>query len=162
MSERSGKCSVGVIGIGNLLLKDEGVGVHALRALQRAHGSNGVRFIDGGTDPWQAISRAEGCEDLLVLDAVLGDREAGAFYRLNLEQVESSPAGLSLHGVTLFHLIHYERLTGNGFRRIRVLGMEPASMEPHIGLSEVCRERLPAFVEMVKDEIQKMQSCATA
>jgi hypothetical protein len=63
-------CLVGVIGIGNLLLRDEGVGVHALQVLDGQMLAGDVRLIDGGTDPWAALSAAEGCSTLLVLDAV--------------------------------------------------------------------------------------------
>ncbi|KPK66271.1 MAG: hypothetical protein AMK73_00470 [Planctomycetes bacterium SM23_32] len=155
--------AVGVIGIGNLLLKDEGVGVHAVRALARralddGASPQGIRFVDGGTDPWAALSEVGDCRKLLVLDAVVGGKGPGEFHCLALEDVDTGGAAMSLHGLTLFHLLNYERLLGNGFDDICVLGMEPAEVAPGIGLSELCQARLPAFMDVVTDQIHGMIS----
>jgi hydrogenase maturation protease len=149
-------CSVGVIGIGNLLLKDEGVGVHALQALAVQLPAHDVKLVDGGTDPWAALSAVGGCSTLLVLDAVTGGKAPGEFHCLSLDEVETRNASMSLHGLSLFHLLCYERILGNGFDDVRVLGMEPAAIEPGVGLSDICRAKLPDFVEMVKSEIRRV------
>jgi len=124
-----------------------------VRVLAEAEDLEGVRIIDGGTDPWAALARAEGCRALVALDAVAGGKEPGEFHRLLLEEIDSTGAALSLHGVTLFHLLRYERLLGNGFEHIRVLGMEPHVVDYGVGLSALCQRRLPAFVQMVRAEV---------
>ncbi len=157
MSAPSAPAEVAVIGIGNLLLMDEGLGVHALRELQREVQSDGVRFIDGGTDPWSALSAAEGCRGLVLLDAVLGGKEPGEFHRMELDQVEAQDAVMSLHGLSMFHLVQYESLVGRSYAEALVLGMEPEVVEPGIGLSERCRSRLPEFVRMARAEIDAVR-----
>jgi hydrogenase maturation protease len=145
---------IAVIGVGNVLLMDEGLGVHAVRALESGWGCREeVAFIDGGTDPWAALAAARGCRSLLLLDAVGGGKQPGAFYRLELDEVEPAGAVMSLHGLSLFHLLHYERLLGNRFEQVYVLGMEPQSTEPGLELSGCCRDRMPAFVDMVRAEL---------
>jgi len=154
------RAGVGVIGIGNLLLRDEGFGVHALRALAGELEADGVRLIDGGTDPWSALSAAEGCRVLVVLDAVVGGKAPGECHALSLDEVEMQNAAMSLHGLTLFHLLRYEKLLGDGPERVRVLGMEPDVVEAGMGLSDCCRQSMPAFIRMAKDEIRAAQGCA--
>jgi len=154
MNEPKG-CSVGVIGIGNLLLKDEGVGVHAVQALAAQLAADGVKLVEGGTDPWGALSAVGGCRTLFVLDAVTGGKAPGEFHSLSLDEVETRNASMSLHGLSLFHLLAYERILGRGFDDVRVLGMEPAEIEPGVGLSDVCRSKLADFVEMVKSEVRR-------
>jgi hydrogenase maturation protease len=148
---------VGVIGIGNLLLRDEGLGVHALRALEQRDLPGEVKLIDGGTDPWSALTALDGCEALIVLDAVVGGKQPGELHRLGLDDVDARGAAMSLHGVTLFHLLRYEQLVGNGFGEVHVLGMEPAEVAPGIGLSEPCAARLPEFLEAVLQSVECLQ-----
>jgi hydrogenase maturation protease len=145
---------VGVIGIGNVLLCDEGLGIHAVRAFAAQHGADELTLaIEGGTDPWAALQAASGCAALILVDAVRGGKAPGELYRLALEDVETAGAILSLHGITLFHLLQYERLVGNEFGEVVLLGMEPFSIGPGLQLSEGCSERLAALVEMVSREV---------
>ncbi len=153
MMESTCEATVGVIGIGNLLLKDEGFGVHAVRELARVSPRADVKFIDGGTDPWSAFEQAAECQALLVLDAVQGGKRPGDFHSLPFDEVEPGEAVLSLHGLTMFHLLQYEAVLGNSFREVRVLGIEPAAVEPDIGLSGPCRQRLDKFVQVAVQEI---------
>ncbi len=148
--------SVAVVGIGNLLLADEGLGVDAVRELAGSAASAGVKFIDGGTDPWAAFREAEGCRALLVLDAVQGGKAPGDFHSLPLEEVETRGAIMSLHGVTMYHLLHFEALLGNTFEEVRVLGMEPGRVRPEIGLSEPCKDRMQEFAALAAGEIDGM------
>jgi len=148
--------AVGVIGVGNVLLRDEGVGVHAVRALAQEPPDGGVLLVDGGTDPWAALSSAQDCRALVVLDAVAGGRAAGEFHSLALDEVDVGSTAMSVHGLTLFHLLHYERLLGNAFEEVRVVGMEPEAVEPGMELSEPCLQRLPAFVDLVRAELLGM------
>lgn len=148
--------TIGVIGVGNRLMRDEGVGVEALRSL-RQEGAEGVECIEGGTDPWTAFSAAEGCSHLIVLDAVQGGREPGSLYRMDIDEVDTGTTVMSLHGVTLFHLLQYEALVGNTFREVVLLGMEPVEVESGMGLSERCRQRLPELVRAARDEIERLK-----
>lgn len=150
--------TIGVIGIGNRLMGDEGLGVEAVQAMGRRGLPEGVELVDGGTDPWSALSSAEDCRCLILLDAILGGGEPGSLYRLGLEEVDVGSRVLSLHGVTLFHLLNYERLLGNEFDEVVVLGMEPQRVEPGIGLSERCRQALEDFVRMAEQEILRLST----
>ncbi|MHC4592513.1 MAG: hydrogenase maturation protease [Planctomycetota bacterium] len=162
MADETDGPMIGVIGIGNLLLTDDGVGVHAVRALAEDSVAGRVEFIDGGTDPWAALSAAKGCRALVVLDAVVGDGAPGEFHRLSLDEVAVGVASMSLHGITLFHVLEYERLLGNGFEEVRVVGMEPAVVEPGVGLSDPCAGRLADFVGAAKMAIDEVRSRLSA
>jgi len=148
---------VAVIGIGNLLLQDEGLGVHAVRELERTAAREGVMFIDAGTDPWSGFAVAQDCPALVLLDAVVGGKAPGGMYNMSLEELESGNAALSLHGVSLLHMVQCETILGNEFRQVRVLGMEPDRVEPGIGLSDRCSARLPEFLEMSVSEIDNVR-----
>jgi hydrogenase maturation protease len=157
--ERDGKgCVLGVVGIGNLLLMDEGIGVHAVRALaeEGLPDAGPVVFVDGGTDPWGAFAAVTGCRALLVLDAVSGQLPPGELHSMDMAEVDLSAATMSLHGHTLFHLLEFESVLGATFEEVRVVGMEPLKIEPGFALSQPCRERLPALIDLTRQEIRRM------
>ncbi len=68
-----------IVGVGNILLKDEGIGVHVVRALQEmslASPKGEVEVVDGGTSP-SAFDTAEGADKLIIVDAARGGGEPG-------------------------------------------------------------------------------------
>jgi len=132
--------------------------VHAVRVLSGGERRRNVAFIDGGTEPWAALAAAEGSRALVVLDAVAGGKEPGRFHRLRLDEVDTAGTGMSLHGLTLFHALHWERILGRGFDEVWVMGMEPDVVEPGLGLSNVCETSLPGFVEMVGSELSGIEA----
>lgn len=148
--------SIAVVGMGNLLMQDDGVGIHVLEAL-RQEAKDGVELIDGGTDAWAALWEARRCCHLLVLDAVRGGGEPGTVYRLDLDGVEAPGAKWSLHDVNLVHAIGLDEALGGRFETVTVLGMEPGQVEPGIGLSEPCRRALPRLVRAALSEVQKVR-----
>ena len=97
----------------------------------------------------------------LTADAVAAGKQPGELHRLDLDEVETGDVLMSLHGLSMFHLLQYERLCGNGFEEVVVLGMEPLKVEPGIGLSGPCRERMPALLDLVRDEIHSIRERMT-
>ena len=81
-----------VLGVGNLLRQDEGVGVHAVRALSAVQFGEWAEFVDGGTAVFEALSGWQEIEKLIVIDAVRGGREPGSVSRLSLKEVADRTA----------------------------------------------------------------------
>ena len=78
-----------IVGVGNVLLKDEGIGVHVVRALQEmslASPNGEVEVVDGGTSP-SAFDSAEGADKLIIVDAARGGGEPGTVYRFTPDEV---------------------------------------------------------------------------
>jgi hydrogenase maturation protease len=142
--------------MGNLLMKDDGVGIHALRELERQWEGDGVEWIDGGTDAWGAMWRARNCRWALVLDAIRSGGQPGSVHCLSLDALEEDAPGVSLHDVSLAGLIRFESAVGNGFESVRVVAMEPADISPGTELSETCRAALPDMVGECRREMLSM------
>jgi hydrogenase maturation protease len=143
-----------VVGMGNLLMGDEGLGIHALHLL-RAEGAGeaAVSLIDAGTDAWAALWQARGCEHLVLIDAVRGGQRPGTLHRLALEELDARADAMSLHDVTLVRLLELENALGRGPARARLVGMEPGRIEPGTELSPTCRRALSELVQAVRREI---------
>ncbi|HAP67189.1 MAG TPA: hydrogenase HupD, partial [Nitrospinae bacterium] len=79
-----------ILGIGNILLKDEGVGVKVIERLKRDYKfPSNIELIDGGTAGFGLIDLLEGAEHLIIVDAVQGNDEPGSIYRFKFEDMPS-------------------------------------------------------------------------
>ena len=79
---------VTVLGIGNIILRDEGFGVRAVEYLEEHfHFPHDVRLLDGGTLGPELLHFVTGTQKLLILDAVAGDAPAGTVYRFEDDAV---------------------------------------------------------------------------
>ena len=144
--------------MGNLLLEDEGVGVHALHSLlQRFELPEEVECLDGGTSGMALIDDIGGREHLLVLDAVQTGDPPGTLVSLRGGEVpvyfgvKVTPHQLGLSDV----LAHLE-LTGERPGSVTVLGLVPVSMEMSLQPSEQIAGRLDNLVEAAVDELSAM------
>lgn len=89
-----------MLGVGNLLLTDDGVGVHAVRAFARI-APPGVLALDAGTAMLQVESLVESAGKLLVFDALCSGQPPGTVAVARLAEIQQRPVGDSLHNVTL-------------------------------------------------------------
>jgi len=141
---------VGIIGVGNLLLKDEGIGVHVVQALEKL-GIEGVKLIDGGTSP-DFPFLVQGLKKLLVVDAVRLGGKPGTVYRFPLPELELEPEEvLSLHDVGLIENLRLAQTLG-GPQEVTIIGVEPAEIGWGLGLSPVLREKFPRILALVLEE----------
>ncbi len=143
---------VAVIGAGNLIMKDEGVGIHAVRALRDGAGPRGALYLEGGTSLWRALPQAEDCRRLVVVDALCADEEPGTVCCARITETRLEASGSSLHRTSLRTALAHAEMQGNRFQDITVVGMEPAEVSAGLELSEVCAgklDRLLAVAERV-------------
>lgn len=144
-----------VLGVGNILLADEGVGVHAVEALRADYQiPPNVTLIDGGTSAMELLEDLEGLDLLLVLDTVRAGRVPATLIRLSGDQVPMFfHARLSPHQVGLAEVLATLDLLGQTPGETIVLGVEPVSFETQLGLTEPVAARLPELVQAAVDEL---------
>jgi hydrogenase maturation protease len=101
-----------VLGVGNLLMGDEGVGVHVLRALENEEPVVGVRLLDGGTGGINILMEFDGVSDVILIDATRDGKPAGSITFLQPENVGDLPRGLGAHDFGLKDLFAVSALLG--------------------------------------------------
>ena len=139
-----------VAGLGNLLLKDDGVGVHAVRALQ--HGvPRGVRAVEVGTAVLDALHLVEWADRILAIDAMQAGGNPGTIYRFGVEDVADAAVRTSLHEVNLLAALRF--LTRGHRPEIAVLGVEPETIEAGLDLSPSVQAALPRLVTAANDVV---------
>jgi hydrogenase maturation protease len=147
-----------ILGVGNILFADEGLGVRAVDYL-REHSDlpSHIRLLDGGTLGIRLMSALTDCDILLVLDAVLGNAAPGSLYRLEGEDLRRSLSFRdSMHQTDLVDTLALCELAGHKPETV-VLGLEPADIATMSdALTPVIRERLPALAEAALAELRRL------
>ncbi len=138
-----------ILGIGNTLLSDEGLGVRAVKMLlEEFRFPEGVSVVDGGTLGLDLLYHLEGVQRLIVLDAVLGGKAPGTLYRLSGEEVSAHFRNkVSAHEIGFQEVLAILELTERSPKEIVVLGLEPESLDPGTDLSPSVRESMPRLLE---------------
>ena len=147
------KPRVVVIGVGNLLLKDEGAGIHALQRLQEMDLPGEVTLIDGGTSP-DLIACVRAGDRLIIIDAAKAGGEPGTIYRFLPEDLAAGKATVaSAHEMGVAENLGLMKLAGNEPAATVIIGVEPKEIDWGTELSPELQQRLPAIVEAVLREI---------
>jgi hydrogenase maturation protease len=150
--DKATSCIV-VIGVGNLLMKDEGIGIHAIQALQQLDLPRDVELIDGGTSP-DLIAYTRAGDKLIIIDAAKAGGEPGAIYRFKPEDILAEKSVLtSAHELGVIEALNMVTFTGNKPSDVVIIGIEPAEIDWGMDLSPLLQQRLPTIVQVVLKEI---------
>lgn len=149
----SNSSNVTIIGMGNLLLQDEGIGVHVARALQKMTLPYGVEVIEGGTSP-ELFSYIESTGKLIVIDAMETGDTPGSIYRIRIDDLTTEVAGLnSIHEINLVSILKLMRMLDKNPQETVIIGIQPKDMDCGIELSAKLREKIPEIIRVVLEEI---------
>lgn len=144
-----------VLGIGNILLRDEGVGVHVVERLQqRFRLPEYVQVVDGGTSGMELIDYLSGADLLVIVDAVRTGRPPGALVRLSGEELPAFfRTRISPHQLGLSELLATLHVLGEEPRQSVLIGVEPLRLDTGLEMSPEIADKVDALVEMVMDEL---------
>ena len=143
-----------VLGLGNALLKDEGLGIHVIHALQHNSIPEDVEIIDGGTSP-DIFHLIEDAHKLIVVDAARGGGEPGTIYRLTPDDIASQCAlTLSTHDISLFYSLRLMESLGNSPKETVIIGVEPKEIALGLELSSELEQKVPSVIKVVLEEIE--------
>ncbi|KAF0219640.1 MAG: hydrogenase 1 maturation [Geobacteraceae bacterium] len=147
--------SILVLGIGNLIMSDDGVGVRVVQRLQaRLRVPPGVTLLDGGTLGLDLLPRLDGVERLLVVDAVDTGREAGALVRLSGDAIPAVlETKLSPHQMGLKDLLSVADLQGFAPLEMVLWGVQPSYIGMGMELSPAVEAQFDALVDNVIREL---------
>jgi len=148
-----------ILGIGNLLLGDEGVGIQLVRMLNKDDlNYANLEIIDGGICP-EFASFVGDADKLIIVDAIKGGKEPGTIYRLGTDAVITElPMPLGSHQANIIDSLKILRAIGKGPQDIIIIGIEPKAMDYGLELSPEVKEKLVELKKIVAAEIQKSKS----
>ena len=153
LSENDSPKRTVVIGVGNLLQKDEGIGIHAVKALQKMQLPDNVTIIDGGTSP-DILACTRGGDKLIIVDAARAGGEPGAIYRFQPDDlIAERGAAVSVHELSVPQNLRLMLLSGNEPSEVVIIGIEPKEIEWGIELSPELEMKIPEIISVVLKEI---------
>jgi len=142
-----------VIGVGNLLMKDEGIGIHAVKALQEIGLPPDIELIDGGTSP-DLIAYTRAGDKIIIIDAAKAGGEPGAVYRYQPEDLAAGKGTFtSAHELGVAENLKLMELTDSEPKETVIIGIEPKEIDWGTELSPELQKRLPDIVKTVLREI---------
>ncbi|MDD8027210.1 MAG: HyaD/HybD family hydrogenase maturation endopeptidase [Acidobacteriota bacterium] len=138
-----------VLGLGNTLNRDEGLGIHGLELLRaRLGGAAGVEILDGGVLGMALLPLVESCSHLLLLDAVDTGSPPGTVAELSREEIPLfARLKLSWHQLGFQEVLQLASVRGRLPGHLHLIGAQPADFSMEIGLSPEAAAALPAIVD---------------
>ncbi|MCX8159572.1 MAG: HyaD/HybD family hydrogenase maturation endopeptidase [Candidatus Saccharicenans sp.] len=153
-----------VLGLGNILNRDEGAGVHAVRELDRMlpeHWKEEVELVDGGVLGLDLLPYVEQATHLLILDAADFQGQPGEIRELAGDELQTFFTGkMSWHQLGFQEVLEVARVRGRYPEQIHLIGVQPGDMEVGLGLSEalelsvkdMARRALDILLTWLEDE----------
>lgn len=143
-----------VIGVGNILLCDEGIGIHVVRELSSRNDAAGIEYVDGGVAGATLLNLVEGEERIVLVDAVDAPFPPGTVLRMTPGELAGNvEPSWSLHDLNLADTLGMMRLRGT-LPAMILLGVVPADIDTYsLDLSEPLAARFGEIVEKVRAEI---------
>lgn len=170
MNQRSSESKIGgdkanlppsiiILGIGNILLSDEGVGIHILKELYKIDLPANVQIIDGGTDGFALLEIFSQGSYFFILDAVKGGNPPGTIYLFDLDDISEKKFDFktSFHQTTIYDVHRLAKLSGKN-PIVKVIGIEPASMDIGLELSPLVKSAVPKALKILLDQIKKLNN----
>ena len=148
-----------VLGIGNILNRDEGLGVHALNKIDPLiKAKSGFEFLDGGVLGLNLLMIVEECSHLLILDAVNAGKEPGSVIELDKEQIPLyTGINLSQHQTTFQEVLGLAKVRGLLPDYLHLIGIQPMDISIGLGLSHEIEQAIPEMLERTASLLENWQ-----
>ena len=155
-----------IVGVGNTLMGDDGVGPAAVEAFGRAGLGNEAELIDAGLAFSEVLCDHDPSRPMVIIDAVRGPGEPGSIYKLTPEELDGAKGSLasaiSLHEVNVLPALQMSALAGRCFDDVTIFGVQPEKVEWGEGLSPAVRRAVKDLVRTVRQHLEKYAACAAS
>ena len=148
---------IAVFGIGNILLSDDGVGVHVLNKLKKEYDLPGyVELIDGGTKGLDLLPLLEDRDKVLIIDAANFKKEPGTIGTVEGDKIPAFlSTKLSVHQIGLPDMLFAAKLMNVMPPEICLIGIQPESMETSVEMSDVVSKGMEPLLEKVIERLRE-------
>jgi hydrogenase maturation protease len=146
-----------VLGLGNILLKDEGVGVHAVNAIKERYSfPPDVEVIDGGTLGLDLLPLIEKRDRILFVDAVDFGKEPGHIGVIDDDAIPSTLlAKMSVHHIGLSDVLFAAKLLDIKPSKLRLIGIQPQSLEVGLEMTECISGKMEAVISLILETLKE-------
>ena len=157
-----------ILGLGNILLTDEGFGVHFIRMLEEKYSfPERTHVVDGGTLGYSLLDTISETHNLIVIDTIKTDDTPGSIYRFTSEEMElKMPEPTSAHEVEFFDVLNQAELIGDSPETVFLCIVPYEYGEMNLEMTEQIKDRFQKMEELALKELKKLniipeiKSCA--
>jgi hydrogenase maturation protease len=142
-----------ILGIGNYLLGDEGIGVHTINELQKTELPENVDVIDGGTGGFHLLEYMREYKKIIMIDATLDNKTPGTVSVLKPRFSSDFPKSLSAHDIGLKDLLDTAGLLGDNPEIILITISISDFSDMLVGLSPSVQSSIPVVIQKIKEII---------
>lgn len=146
-----------ILGIGNTLYSDEGVGIHVLPLLEKALANyENVEIIEGATDGMRLLGPVEDAHYLLIIDAINAGSKGGTLITISNDEIpQYFGVKMSIHQVGFQEVLFASKIRGKLPNEMVMIGVQPESLALGVELSQTVRAVLPDLVNAVVEQVKK-------
>lgn len=148
---------IAILGIGNTLLKDEGIGIHVIEKMQSLNLPNNVELIDGGTLGPDLIDFIENKDKVIIIDAVEFNQKPGTILKFSPEDFKAGQVKeLSLHEVGLTEALDLvKKFNKTKFpKEILIIGIQPKKIDWGMKPTDLLKNKVPEIIEIILKELK--------
>ncbi len=154
MDSTTNKKPILILGVGNNIQKDDGIGVHVLEELQKLSLPQNIELFDGGTAGFDLIGVVSDREKVIVIDAVNGGQPPGTIYKFSPEDLKVKNILYdSLHQLGIIESLQMAKLMDQYPKECVIFGVEPQNIEWGLELTEPLKVKVPKIIELVLKEL---------
>lgn len=148
---------ISVVGIGNIIMQDEGFGVRCAEYLQKITDyPDFVQIIDGGTLGMDLMPYIAGTKKLLFIDAIDVEGNVGDFYQFTGDELNAYFKNkITIHDVGVNDMLAVLKLTDNPIEEVIVMGIKPEIVSMGLDMTEKVAEKVPEVAQKAKELVDK-------
>lgn len=156
LKNKTSEDKIVILGLGNILLSDEGVGVKVVQDLMKNYQfPETVEIVDGGVGAFSLLPYIESAKKLLVIDAILGGKPPGTIYKFKNEEIPIQIMDrLSVHEVSFSDILNFAKLRESYPEELVIIGIEPQSLSLGLELSEIIKENYKNLLNEVLSQLK--------
>jgi len=148
-----------IMGVGNVLLSDEGLGVRFLKELEQENLPDNVEILEGGTAGLELIHLIQETDFLIIIDAVNAKSEPGAIFRFRPDDMKVYPEmfEVSFHQVGILEVLTMAKILGSAPQTL-IYGVQPKSLEWGLEVTDEIKKTFPGLKNLILKEIEHICS----
>lgn len=147
-----------VLGVGNILLRDEGVGVRVIERLKETYSfPDNVELMDGATAGLDLLPFMEGASSVIIVDTVKTTEPPGSIFRFTPDDIDNKvPYKTSLHQIGMVEVFTIAEALGKKMEAV-IIGIQPENMEDWgLELTPTIEAKIPELMEIVLKELESL------
>jgi len=143
-----------IIGIGNILLQDDGVGVHVIERLENEKLPSTIELVDGGTSTLDTLGFFLDYKKVIVVDCLKAGLEPGTIYKIKPEDIKDyKKENLSIHDVQILDVVKMANMMDK-YPEVVIFGIEPEKISLNLEMTETMISKIPEIIFNIKKELQ--------